>query len=239
MAKIPEYITLSHRWTDATKTTQLTWSNLANFTSCIQTSRWPSTFKDAISIAQQLEIHYIWIDSICIIQDEKESLETQDWDGQSDLMHHVYANGALNLAGIEGQRCDGLSVPRNPQRATPCILSSKVAGAPNSPPSYWICWRPDDIVTAVDKAPLSERAWVFWERVLSKRTVHFGNQLYWECGCVRACEFFPVTMDHPMHPEFLDDFIRRLKLKIQQPREQEHARAPCDLHQLWSSIVRF
>jgi hypothetical protein len=94
-------------------------------------------------------------------------------------------------------------------------------------------------MTSVDKAPLSQRGWTFQERVLSKRTVHFGDQLYWECASLRACEYFPLTLDHPNHPEFRDDFVQRLKLEIQRPREQEHNQVHNQsLHNLWCSIIR-
>jgi hypothetical protein len=89
-------------------------------------------------------------------------------------------------------------------------------------------------MTSVDKAPLSQRGWTFQERVLSKRTVHFGDQLYWECASLRACEYFPLTLDHPNHPEFRDDFVQRLKLETQRPREQEQNQVyNQSLHNLW------
>lgn len=42
------------------------------------------------------------------------------------------------------------------------------------------------------QCPLSQRAWVFQERMLAPRTIHFGlSQVFWECNSFLACERFP------------------------------------------------
>ena len=43
------------------------------------------TFRDAIKVTRHLGIRYIWIDSICIIQDSRE-----DWEAESTMMGQVY-----------------------------------------------------------------------------------------------------------------------------------------------------
>ncbi|KAH6714321.1 hypothetical protein BKA61DRAFT_435228, partial [Leptodontidium sp. MPI-SDFR-AT-0119] len=78
------YITLSYRWTEETDKTKLTRSNLHQYLTCMPYMDWPATFRQTISIARQLQIKYVWIDSLCIIQDP------QDWAVQSQLMHRIY-----------------------------------------------------------------------------------------------------------------------------------------------------
>lgn len=51
--------------------------------------------------------------------------------------------------------------------------------------------------------------------------MHFGNQLYWECACLRACETFPVGFDHPAYPVGVDDRLSRIKWTIQQSKRQD------------------
>jgi hypothetical protein len=51
------------------------------------------TFQDAIAIARSLGIAYLWIDSLCIIQDDAE-----DWDKESRRMCDVYGGSSLNIA---------------------------------------------------------------------------------------------------------------------------------------------
>jgi hypothetical protein len=60
-------------------------------------SHLPKTLQDAIRLTQELGIRYIWIDSICIIQDDKE-----DWEHESANMLSVYANASLTIAASNG-----------------------------------------------------------------------------------------------------------------------------------------
>jgi hypothetical protein len=52
----------------------------------------------------------------------------------------------------------------------------------------------------LERAPLNARAWVFHERVLSSRILHFSHsQLFWECQEKGACEAFPYGMEGRIH----------------------------------------
>lgn len=46
----------------------------------------PKTFKDAVHSCGQLGYEYIWIDSLCIIQDDK-----NDFDKECSRMHEIYS----------------------------------------------------------------------------------------------------------------------------------------------------
>jgi hypothetical protein len=228
------YITLSHRWKEETHKTKLTRSNLHQYLTCMPYMDWPATFRQTISIARQLQIKYVWIDSLCIIQDK------QDWAVQSQLMHRIYAGGVLNLAEVATPTmANGLQVYRDPLEISPCILSGR---APEYGTSvrHFLCWRPNEFRDRVDNSPLYQRGWTFQERLLSKRTVHFGPQLYWECAALHASETFPIGVDTPDQPTFVDDFVQRLKTQLQTPRQgADKAEAARDLHSIWCSIVSF
>ncbi|KAK4236127.1 hypothetical protein C8A03DRAFT_35984 [Achaetomium macrosporum] len=73
-----QYITLSYRWTEETKLTNLTTKNKHQFQRSIPTDVWPKVYRDAVSIAHQLDVRYLWIDSLCIIQNQPE-----DWRKQA------------------------------------------------------------------------------------------------------------------------------------------------------------
>jgi hypothetical protein len=62
------YITLSHCW-GSSKTIETRKKTLPKMKHSIPWSTLPRTFQDAIAIAQELSIRYLWIDSLCIIQD--------------------------------------------------------------------------------------------------------------------------------------------------------------------------
>ncbi|KAH9210485.1 hypothetical protein DL95DRAFT_258640, partial [Leptodontidium sp. 2 PMI_412] len=51
------------------------------------------TFRDAIDITRYLGLRYLWIDSLCIVQDDAE-----DWATESSLMSDVYSGSHINLA---------------------------------------------------------------------------------------------------------------------------------------------
>jgi len=53
----------------------------------------PSTFQDAVRITKSLQVRYLWIDSLCIIQDD-----FSDWEREASLMGNVYANSFLTIA---------------------------------------------------------------------------------------------------------------------------------------------
>ncbi|KAB5528828.1 heterokaryon incompatibility protein-domain-containing protein [Coniochaeta sp. 2T2.1] len=251
-----KYITLSYRWTDKIKRTSLNAGVKDQFYRSIQTDAWPQIYRDAVLVARQLGIRYLWIDSLCIVQGQKE-----DWKGQAALMDKIYGCGFLNLAGVEGERSLGLEVTRNPLRVAPCLFTLTRPGRepPLSTIQNWLCYRPDDIRKAVDRAPLYDRGWTFQERVLSKRTVHFGDQLFWECTCLRASETFPLGVDFTNHPESLDDAIKRIRETLQQPstsmssdsNDWNNRKVPdifplsptspaaAGLHRLWCTVVRY
>jgi hypothetical protein len=64
-----------------------TWSTLARRKAGIPLSLLPKTMRDAVAVARQVGIRYIWINALCIIQDS-----TLDWNEQSELMHQIYCN---------------------------------------------------------------------------------------------------------------------------------------------------
>src|SRR4051812_41270792 len=81
------YATLSHCWGEY-KPLQLLESNLAQFqTRGIPIMELPKTFQHAVKVTRSLRIDYLWIDSLCIIQDS-----IKDWLKESALMYRVYTN---------------------------------------------------------------------------------------------------------------------------------------------------
>jgi hypothetical protein len=63
----------------------LTMCNLEQRMAEIPFGHLPKTFREAVKVCRAFMIPYLWIDSICIIQDSD-----QDWDRQSSKMHSIY-----------------------------------------------------------------------------------------------------------------------------------------------------
>ncbi len=172
-----KYIALSHSW--GHKHTFMTKeSNLAEREGSIPLQSLPKTFQDAVFMARQLQIRYIWIDSLCIIQDQ-----VADWEEESTKMGAIYGNAYLTIAagsalndetGFLGLRSDLMY--RDillKTRVQQCVSISRV----------------QDLTAPDRRDPLSFRAWAFQERLLSRRTLYYHQQeLVFECKQALRCE---------------------------------------------------
>lgn len=86
------YISLSHSW-GVLKTLRTTRVSYKNHAAGISLDSLPRTFLDAVVISRYLGIRYLWIDSLCIIQDDED-----DWARESGRMKDVYSNAYLVVA---------------------------------------------------------------------------------------------------------------------------------------------
>ncbi|KAF1978655.1 hypothetical protein BU23DRAFT_421303, partial [Bimuria novae-zelandiae CBS 107.79] len=86
------YLTLSHRWSQG-PVCKLVMDNLPDFRKDIPIRDLSITFQDAIEATNSLGFEYIWIDSLCIIQDS-----THDWAAEVTQMAQIYENAACNLS---------------------------------------------------------------------------------------------------------------------------------------------
>lgn len=184
-----KYVTLSYRWTTETEVTSMKSYNKALYHELIPTNILPQVYKDAATVARALGVRYVWIDSLCIIQDSRD-----DWNKQSSMMDQIYAYGLLNLSSMLADRAQGLEIHRDPLAISPCILSRRLptnAGRGEKLYKHWICIEGYGANSFIDLAPLFKRAWCYQERVLPSRTVYFGEQLVWLCQRSMASESFP------------------------------------------------
>ena len=88
----PAYLTLSHCG-GGLKLYTLTKENFQLHCHSIPQDELCQTFQDAIHITLRLGYHLLWIDSLCIIQDDEE-----DWKSEASKMSHVYGGSTLNIA---------------------------------------------------------------------------------------------------------------------------------------------
>jgi hypothetical protein len=170
------YLTLSHCWGGKTFTT-LRRKNLEAFRDAIPIDELSKTFRDAITVTRNLGYRCLWIDSICIIQGDKE-----DWKQKSALMGNIYANTDLNIGAVDSPDGDtGLFFNRLKKQIFGWKVNCGVE-AGSSKTRSWHCtpkgWRR----SVFDSNVLSSRAWVFQERFLARRMLNFGaRELTWEC----------------------------------------------------------
>lgn len=87
------YACLSHCWGNPALMTKTTTKSIDAHPQGIHLSDLPRTFHDAIDVARRLEIEYLGIDSLCIIQDD-----SRDWDIQASRMADIYENAYVTIA---------------------------------------------------------------------------------------------------------------------------------------------
>lgn len=81
--------------TDHSQQLQLLKGNLVEFQREVPLEKFnaSSTFKEAVRVTLALGHHFLWIDSLCIVQDS-----TEDWKYEAGRMATVYGNATCNLA---------------------------------------------------------------------------------------------------------------------------------------------
>ncbi|CCM06808.1 uncharacterized protein FIBRA_09109 [Fibroporia radiculosa] len=178
------YMTLSHCWGSA-QIVQLRTATLDSMQDRIPLSSLPQTFRDAIFVVKQFEIRYLWIDSLCIIQDSMD-----DWQHEAARMAFVYKNSYCNVAATGSSNSHGgCFALRLPSIVRPCLVEATWDGGVTG------SVRVIDLgmwTDGVSGAPLNKRAWVVQERLLAPRVLHFSTrQIFWECFELDACETYP------------------------------------------------
>jgi hypothetical protein len=184
-----QYLTLSHCW-GGLKFGNLTTNNYDSLLKCISVKDGflTKTFQDAIHAVRRLRFRYIWIDSLCIIQDSPD-----DWEEQSSVMGRIYGGSVLNLAAMAA--VDGNGGCFFTRDAKPVarhkVWARSKAGGQYKP---WYCDGISFWAGATDENALKRRAWVYQETVLAPRTLYFGrSRLAWACRDLDACEAFPLS----------------------------------------------
>ncbi|KAF5602677.1 uncharacterized protein FSUBG_7552 [Fusarium subglutinans] len=181
-----EYATLSYCW-GSEPFTKLLRSNIESMTTTgMPIKDLPATFRDAITVTNRLGMEYIWIDALCIIQ-----LDAEDWGLHSVTMAKVYSYSAITLAAAASSDAyGGLFRERDPAGINGVNLHLKWPAHHLEGEFHLVPVDPWD--KAVGNSPLLRRAWVFQERLLSRRTVYFAHDmLYWECGELYASKLYP------------------------------------------------
>lgn len=192
------YITLSHRWPkDQQGLQKLTVDNLPLWKACLPVKMLRHTFRDAFLVAQRLGISYVWIDTLCIIQDGDNHT---DWENESPMMQKVYSNAEFNICASKNDQNGGLFSSRKPPSPQP--LQMNIVGNDDFilDKGYYLIRKewPIHIWDArMEDSPLASRGWVFQEQLLSRANLHFGDQeVLFECLEMRATESLGSDQDY-------------------------------------------
>jgi hypothetical protein len=193
-----QYATLSHCW-GRFHGLRLTTESKRSLLHGIPVSDLDRTFRDAIYIARSLGVSFIWIDSLCIIQDSKD-----DWLREAPRMIDVYGAAFFNIAATSGADADAGCYPLEGQPAVePCVVELEKPGFPNG---RYLLYDHRYRDVAFQDMPLLRRGWVVQELLLASRVLHFcPTEMFWECFELTASETYPSGLP----PRMRDPWVPR------------------------------
>ena len=184
-----EYATLSHCWGLSKRLTTTRANIERHLTEGFNLNDLPATFCDAILFTRLLRIRYLWIDALCIVQDD-----IGDWNRHAVLMHSIFGNAVLSIAALDSPDSNAGFLSMRDDHSVVFDIHDTVVG---------IRKRLLPTGHAINSSILETRAWCFQERLLPPAVLHFGKaQLYWECLGAEASESLYEfgTSSQPTHP---------------------------------------
>ncbi|KAH8880937.1 HET-domain-containing protein, partial [Thozetella sp. PMI_491] len=176
------YLTLSHCWGGGApiKTTK---DNIHMHRAEVRLADLPATFREAVHVTRSLGYRYLWIDSLCIIQDDR-----SDWEVEAARMDAYYTKSLLTIAAADANDSHaGLFRVRNGKANRPCALQIATAnGSLRNVHAYTNNMSFDIKRSSLSSAylprQLYSRAWVFQEQALSSRTLTYAKEhISWRC----------------------------------------------------------
>jgi hypothetical protein len=179
------YMTLSHRWGQI-EVIKLTTATIDRIRNGIPISELPVLYQDAVTACRKLGTRYIWIDSLCIIQDQE-----QDWIHEASIMGRVYSNSLCNFEAAHAVDGHGrLFFSRSEERIKPLLVT--VQWHRDGPLASFLIDKSVHRDNDMHDAPLVGRAWVLQEQLLAARTlIYSSTQVHWVCRTQEASEMFP------------------------------------------------
>lgn len=176
-----DYAALSHCW-GSFQPLKTEKDSLPRHLLGIPDTQLPQTFHDAVRTTRELGIRYLWIDSLCIVQDDPKSLEAE-----CARMNTIFANALCTISASDARDCrERLFRSRT---VKPIRLTYEGDGFESKltliiQPTFSSYWMHGI------QGPLQRRAWVLQERHLSPRVIHYTKKcLMWECRTAIASEY--------------------------------------------------
>lgn len=185
------YVALSYCWGPQDGKLVATKTNLSLLEKGIAISDLPATLMDAVKMTLKLGSRFIWIDALCIIQDDP-----ADWSREAGKMSTVYAQALITIIASSAASCEegfleherhrsiGVGRVRTGDQVTD--LRARLIydwghhrGGPQAADNSYKRWFD----------PVDGRGWTLQERLLSGRYVNFTTgEAQWGCLTTRSCE---------------------------------------------------
>lgn len=161
------YMALSYRWgSPENNHLMTTLETLGDRKAGMRLADMPKTIQDAVAVTRKLNIRYLWIDALCIIQDS-----SADWKQEARNMGAIYMNATCTIAAHSANHANHGFLDESMKEPQAIRLGGNGLDAENS---FWVSQTGLQRRQIVE-SELSSRGWVVQERILSKSTIHFAN----------------------------------------------------------------
>ncbi|VZH97800.1 unnamed protein product [Fusarium fujikuroi] len=184
------YAALSYRWGGLDAIWQTTTKNLGMRLTDFNISELPKTLSDTVQVVRNLGLKWVWIDSLCIVQDDKE-----DWAREAVKMASIYQNAVVTIsadssqdakAGLHNERSSSILNDKDSMKICSKLSTNEESSIFLFPDQETRIDRSAtnlrDIGDLLSHCALRDRGWTMQERILSPRIIHYAeDQLYWEC----------------------------------------------------------
>jgi len=170
------YAALSYCWgppADARRQCKTERQSLAaHSTNGVNALSMSAVVRDAVVVVRQLGLRYLWVDCLCIVQDDE-----RDWRDEAALMGLVYSNAFVTIVSLASDTC--LKGFLAPWAATSQIWRTVRVPVENSTLTEGsegdICFQYSyEFLRDWERSAWSKRGWTFQETKLSTRLVYFG-----------------------------------------------------------------
>ena len=147
----------------------------------IPLSCFPLTLRDGIAVTRGLGIRYLWIDALCIVQDDDD-----DKDKEIPQMRQIFSNAHCTIIAATAAHCHAgfLHVRDLPPSVELCVphpgldVKNGHIFLKEYDPDQWTLYDPLE-------DPVNHRAWTLEERLLSpRRLVYSHNHVRWLCESI-------------------------------------------------------
>ncbi|RBR26984.1 uncharacterized protein FIESC28_00252 [Fusarium coffeatum] len=233
------YTALSHCWGGGIAV-RMVMANLGRYKEGIRYSDLPLTFQHAVTVTRGLGIKYLWIDALCIIQDDQD-----DWQQESGNMAAIYRDAYFVIGADMSRDSNGgfLDVSE-----TDFHDERKLIGVDDKSNPIYVreeYRRGGEWDQPLAFEPLKRRAWTLQEQILATRMVHFTSQeMVWECkyGLICQCMHLDRAGGNSLQLRgyFAFPFPRKFKAWYQVVNEvmQRHITKPEDILPCLSGLAR-
>ncbi|KAI1070881.1 hypothetical protein LB507_010931 [Fusarium sp. FIESC RH6] len=177
------YTALSHCWGGGIAM-RMVMANLDTYKEGIRYSELPLTFQHAVTVTRGLGIKYLWIDALCIIQNDQD-----DWQQESGNMAAIYRDAYLVIGADMSRDSNGgfLDVSETDFHDEKKLIAVDDESNPIFVREEYRRGGEWDQPLAFE--PLRRRAWTLQEQILATRMVHFTSQeMVWECRYGLICQ---------------------------------------------------